>query len=122
MIAIIVVLKNKRFNAGKRIEFIESDTCGHGTRGCQMVYFETKNPILGNFKRAFDWKMLIYFMANWNILCTEIWDILSPFGTVCVHLEFFPVLVSCFKKNLATLSVTWMGECLRWVVFGKIQK
>jgi hypothetical protein len=39
-----------------------------------------------------------------------IWDILLPFGTFCVHLVhfvfiwyIFPVLVSCTKKNLATL-------------------
>jgi hypothetical protein len=35
---------------------------------------------------------------------TEIWDILLPFGTLCVHLvHFFTVLVSWTKKNLATL-------------------
>jgi hypothetical protein len=28
-----------------------------------MVYFQTKNPNLGKFWRASDWKMLIYFMA-----------------------------------------------------------
>jgi hypothetical protein len=35
---------------------------------------------------------------------TDIWDILSLLGTLCVHLVHFPVLVSfCIKKNLATL-------------------
>jgi hypothetical protein len=33
-----------------------------------MVRFQTKNPNLGKFWNAFYWKMLIYFMANWNIL------------------------------------------------------
>jgi hypothetical protein len=28
--------------------------------GCQMVCFQTKNPNLGNFWSALDWKMLIY--------------------------------------------------------------
>jgi hypothetical protein len=37
-------------------------------RGCQMVYFQTKNPNFGKFLRALEWKMLIYFMTIWNIL------------------------------------------------------
>jgi hypothetical protein len=37
-------------------------------RGCQMVYFQTKNPNLGKFWRAFAMKMLVYFIAIWNIL------------------------------------------------------
>jgi hypothetical protein len=54
---------------------------------------------LGKFWRALDRKMLIYFMPIWNILQT--------FGTFCVQLvHFFPVLVSCTKKNLATLPET----------------
>jgi hypothetical protein len=32
-------------------------------QGCQMVYFQAKNPYLGKFWRALDWKMSIYFMA-----------------------------------------------------------
>jgi hypothetical protein len=39
-------------------------------QGCQMVYFQTKNPNLGKFLMALDWKMLIYFMAICNILQT----------------------------------------------------
>jgi hypothetical protein len=36
----------------------------HGTKqGCQMVYFQTKNPNLGKFWSALDWKVLIYLMA-----------------------------------------------------------
>jgi hypothetical protein len=35
-----------------------------------MVYFQTKNPNLGKFLTALDWKMLINFMAIWNILWT----------------------------------------------------
>jgi hypothetical protein len=59
-----------------------------------MVYFQTKNPNLGKFWRDLDWKMLIYFMAIWNILrafeiCYAhwirfllIWYIFSGFGTM----------------------------------------
>jgi hypothetical protein len=46
-----------------------------------MVCFQTKNPNLGPFWRALDWKMLIYFMAIWNIWRT--------FGIFHGHLEYF---------------------------------
>jgi hypothetical protein len=71
-------------------------------RGCQMVYFQTKNPNLGKFWRVLVRKMLLYFMAICNIIC--------PFGIFydhLVHIVFiwyiFPVLVPCTKKSLATL-------------------
>jgi hypothetical protein len=71
-------------------------------QGCQMVYFQTKNPILSKFRRALDWKMLIHFTAIWNIL-----RIFGIFYDHLVHLcsfgTLFQVLVSCTKKNLATL-------------------
>jgi hypothetical protein len=38
--------------------------------GCQMVNFVTKNPNLGKFWKALDWKMFIYFKVIWNILRT----------------------------------------------------
>jgi hypothetical protein len=72
-------------------------------QGCQMVWFQTKNPNLGKFWRASDWKMfsghLEYFMEIWDILWRfwtfygdlvyfmTVWYILCSFGT------FFPVLV-----------------------------
>jgi hypothetical protein len=67
-----------------------------------MVYFQIKNPILGKFWSALDWKMLAYLMAIWNIYehFMTIWYILCSFGTL------FPVLVSCTNKNLATLRLT----------------
>jgi hypothetical protein len=52
-------------------------------QGCQMVYFQTKNPNLGKFWRALDWKMLIYFMAIRNILQT-----LDTFYDHLVHFVF----------------------------------
>jgi hypothetical protein len=47
-----------------------------------MVYFQTKDPNLGKFCSALDWKMLKYSMA----IC----DILRPFGIL-------------YDQNLATL-------------------
>jgi hypothetical protein len=66
-----------------------------------MVCFQTKNPNLGKFWRALDWKILIYIMPIWNIL-----QIFVIFYNHLVHFMFiwyiFPVFVSCTKKNLAT--------------------
>jgi hypothetical protein len=42
----------------------------HHNQGCQMAYFQTKNPNLGKLLRALDWKMLLDFMAICNILQT----------------------------------------------------
>jgi hypothetical protein len=42
-----------------------------------MVCFQTKNPNSGKFWRALEWKMLVYFMAIWNIL--------RPFGIFYDH-------------------------------------
>jgi hypothetical protein len=60
-----------------------------------MVYFQTKNPILDKLWRAFDWKMLIYFMAIRNTFYGHlgyfltILYILCSFGTFGVHLVHF---------------------------------
>jgi hypothetical protein len=32
-----------------------------------MGCFQTKNPNLGKFWNAFDWKMFVYLMATWDI-------------------------------------------------------
>jgi hypothetical protein len=72
-------------------------------QGCQMVYFQTKNPNFGKFLRALDRKMLIYFTAIRNIF----WpfgislDLLVQF--LFIGYSFFRFLGSCIKKNLATL-------------------
>jgi hypothetical protein len=58
----------------------------HSMQGCQMVGFQTKNPHLGKFSRALDWKMLIYSMAVWSNSWT-----FEKFYDYLVH--FFPVLV-----------------------------
>jgi hypothetical protein len=72
-------------------------------QGCQMVCFQTKNPNLGKFWRVLDWVRFIYFTAIWKIL-----SIFEIFHDQLVHFVFiwyiFPFLVSCTKKNLATLD------------------
>jgi hypothetical protein len=49
-----------------------------------MVHFQTKNPNMGNFWRALDWKMFVYFMANWDILWLfgNLKNVFQPIGLV----------------------------------------
>jgi hypothetical protein len=67
-------------------------------QGCQMVYFQTKNPNLGKFRRALEWKRLGHSMTIWNILqslgtfyghlviyVVTIWYILPRFGILCLE-------------------------------------
>jgi hypothetical protein len=79
--------------------------CGT-SQGFQMVYFQTKNSNLGNF-RVLQWKRFLYF--------TAIWSILQTFGTIYGHLVYLwviwciyfpPFLYVCItNKNLATLEL-----------------
>jgi hypothetical protein len=39
--------------------FHEFITCTRSVQGCQVVCFQAKNPNLGKFWRAFEWKMLV---------------------------------------------------------------
>jgi hypothetical protein len=79
------------------LSVLSVNTCLTGNRclpstyqGCQMVCFITKNPNLGKFWRAIEWKMLVYVMVNWNIL--------GPFSNVVViwytYLTSFGYIVS----------------------------
>jgi hypothetical protein len=78
-----------------------------------MVCFQKqKNPTLGKFWRALDWKMFIYFMAIWNILWKfEIFY--DPLVHFVLVLYIFPVLVSCTKKSLATLGQTLLRKLIK---------
>jgi hypothetical protein len=67
--------------------------------------FRPKITILGKFWKAWQWKMLVFFVANFSILL--------PNGSFYGHLVhfvviwlFFPVLVCRAEKNLATLVCT----------------
>jgi hypothetical protein len=67
------------------------DTC---KQGCQMVCFQTKNPNLGKFWRALDWKMFTYFISIWNIS----WR----FGIFYDHLAHF-VFIWCIVSGLGIM-------------------
>jgi hypothetical protein len=67
-------------------------------QGCQMVCFQTKNPNLGRFWRALEWKMMVYFMVIWNILLSfgiNLW----PFGNVVIIWYISPTFGILCKKS-----------------------
>jgi hypothetical protein len=45
----------------------------YALQGCNMVYFQTKNPNLGKFWRALEWKMLVYVFYDHLEYFTAIW-------------------------------------------------
>jgi hypothetical protein len=55
-----------------------------------MVYFQTKNPTLGNFWRILQLKRLVYFM--------NIWSILQLFGIFNGHLVYFAAIWYIFPR------------------------
>jgi hypothetical protein len=46
-----------------------------------MVYFQTRNPNLGKFCRALEWKNVGIFFGHLEYI-TAIWYILWPFGNL----------------------------------------
>jgi hypothetical protein len=67
-----------QFSSRKPFSFKDGSRRSSPPQGCQMVYFQTKNPNLGKLWRVLEWKRLVYFMVHWKIL----W----PFGIFCGHL------------------------------------
>jgi hypothetical protein len=65
-------------------------------QGCQMVYFQTKNPNLGTFWRALKWKMLSYF-GTMSVGKT-------PFGKMPFGKTTFG------KKTITTFGIATFGK------------
>jgi hypothetical protein len=63
----------------------KSSTCGGGLdRVARWFIFKAKNPNLGTFWWALEWKMLVYFIT--------IWSVLHPFNTYYIYtVEFMAV-------------------------------
>jgi hypothetical protein len=95
---------------------------GTKLQGCQMVYFQTKNPSLGKFWRALyrfyivEWKMLVYIWYGHLENFTTIWYTFGVFGTSLViwYISPFWYIVSrkiwqpklgVFAKNLFTSAI-----------------
>jgi hypothetical protein len=60
------------------------------SQGCQMLYFQTKNPNLGRFWSALQCKMLVNSKAFWSILL--------PLGKAYGHLVHSVVISVYFYK------------------------
>jgi hypothetical protein len=72
----------------------------HGLeQGRQMVNFRTKNPTLGIFWRAWEGKMLVYFIVIWNIL-RQFGYVLWPLGMFCgPWVLTFPFLGTSYQQQ-----------------------
>jgi hypothetical protein len=71
-----------------------------------MVYFQTKNPNLGKFWRALEWKMLVYFMTIWNIL-RQFGITYGRFVKVVVIWYIFPNLVRLDHEKSGNPDREW---------------
>jgi hypothetical protein len=49
-------------------KMISTETSICGLQGCQIAYFQTKNPDLGKFWRVLQSKMLVFYTVVWFIL------------------------------------------------------
>jgi hypothetical protein len=47
-----------------------------GQQGCQMAYFQTKNPNLGKFWKVLQWKMLV-FLLPFFLLTTKLYILMD---------------------------------------------
>jgi hypothetical protein len=82
--------KNSKFiTAQGTFRFEDSLPTNRPDQGCQMVYFHTQNPDLGNFWRSFEWKMMVHFSTIWNIL--------RSFGIMYYHLVIIVVILVYFS-------------------------
>jgi hypothetical protein len=58
-------------------------------QGCQMVWFQNKNPNLGKLWSVLQWKMLVYFtyghLVHFTVFCYVLWT----FGIVHGNLVYF---------------------------------
>jgi hypothetical protein len=84
-----------------------------GIQGCQMFYFQTKNPNMSKFWRVLQWKMLVYVMDISSILRPlGIFYSLCPFGIYFMAIWYiFYILVCCTKKNQAALLLSIASFC-----------
>jgi hypothetical protein len=91
-----------------------------------MVRFQTKNPVLGKFWSALDWKMLIHFVTNWNILprfgeCyghlvhfVSIWYIFHVFGIMYIPGKIWQpwmAFVGSDERKWRTNHISFQGLC-----------
>jgi hypothetical protein len=62
------------------------------TQECQMVYFQTKNPNLGIFRRVLKWKMFCYRLEYFIVLWCILWQVGKISGRLVYYYLFWYVL------------------------------
>jgi hypothetical protein len=67
-----------------------------GGQGCQMAYFENKNPTLGTLWRDLQLKMLVSFSNL--VYFSAIWSVFQPFGIFCEHFGILYSYLVCFSR------------------------
>jgi hypothetical protein len=72
-----------------------------------MVCFQTKNTNLGKFWRAFELKIVVYFMVIWNIL-RSFGVFLWPFGNVVVIWYIFHRFGILCQEKSGNPAVEWL--------------
>jgi hypothetical protein len=104
--SVYVGLSKKR--NGDRGEADGQITLYDGThQGCQIVFFQTKNPNLGKFWRALEWKGLVYGHTEYF---TAIWYILWPFGNVVIIWYIFLGLGILCQGKSGNPGIQWQDS------------
>jgi hypothetical protein len=68
-------------------------------QGCQIVCLYTKNANFNAYLKALRWKILEFFMSNWNIL------------GIFVHFSHFGLLYQGKSGNLGDIESTPNNSC-----------
>jgi hypothetical protein len=69
------------------------------------LYMHANNINIGIFWKALEYKFLVYLGVIWYTLRLFGMGSILTFNKICGSLVcFFPIMVSCTKKNLATLE------------------
>jgi hypothetical protein len=78
-----------------------------------MVCFQTKHSNLGKFWRALDWKTFIHLLPLEYFM--DIWGILWPFGTFCIHLVHF-VFIWYILYSFGTFCIHLVHFVFIWYI------
>jgi hypothetical protein len=94
-------------------------------QGCQMVCFQTKNPNLGKFWRALDWKKLILWpfgiFYGYLVNFVFIWYILSRFGNMYQEKSGNPGNITVARRLRRTVVRKLnFGEQIQYVTTGLV--
>jgi hypothetical protein len=78
----------KHFTWIRLVYFPYCVEAGGRNQGCQMVYFQTKNPNVGKFWSVLGRLENVGIFYGHLEYFVNIWDMVSQLGTFCVHLVY----------------------------------